>query len=193
LDTGKFLTNRHAQEERTDFELVELSRQGDQSAFAEIVRRNKSKVAATIHGMIGKGDAAEDIGQEVFIRFYHSLANFRGDAAVSTYLIRIAINLSLNEINRIKRKNLFSFDKILEDGSDIADKKDQVSLIENNELVQRSIQKLDIKYRAVLVLRLIDGYSTEETAKILNIPLGTVLSRLTRAQIKLKKYLQPYI
>jgi RNA polymerase sigma-70 factor, ECF subfamily len=187
------LTNCHTPDERTDFDLVELSKQGDQSAFAEIVRRHKSKVASTIHGMIGRNDTAEDIGQEVFIRFYHSMSNFRGEAAVSTYLIRIAINLSLNEINRVKRKNLFSFDKMLEDGSDIADCKNHVSLLENSDIVQRSIQKLDVKYRTVLVLRLIDGYSTEETSKILNIPLGTVLSRLTRAQIKLKKYLQPYM
>lgn len=178
---------------RTDFDLVELSKQGDQSAFAEIVRRHKSKIASTIHGMLGKNNLADDIGQEVFIRFYHSMANFRGEAAVSTYLIRIAINLSLNEINRIKRKNLFSFDRMLEDGSDIADNKDHFSALENTDFVQRAIQKLDVKYRTVLVLRLIDGYSTEETAKILNIPLGTVLSRLTRAQSKLKKYLQPFM
>jgi RNA polymerase sigma-70 factor, ECF subfamily len=187
------LTNCHGAKERTDFELVELSKQGDQLAFAEIVRRHKSRVATTIHGMIGKGDSADDIGQEVFIRFYNSLASFRGEAALSTYLIRIAINLSLNEINRIKRKNLFSFDKMLEEGSDIADKNNHASVLENNDFVQRSIQKLNVKYRVVLVLRLIDGYSTDETAKILNIPVGTVLSRLTRAQIKLKKYLQPYM
>jgi RNA polymerase sigma-70 factor (ECF subfamily) len=62
-----------------------------------------------------------------------------------------------------------------------------------SELIQRGLQKLPAKLRSVIVLRLIDGYSTEETAKILNLPVGTVLSRLARAQMKLKKILTPLV
>jgi RNA polymerase sigma-70 factor (ECF subfamily) len=64
--------------------------------------------------------------------------------------------------------------------------------IDDKEIIQCAIQKLDPKYRSVLVLRLLENYSTEETGKILKIPIGTVLSRLSRAQMKLKKYLTIY-
>lgn len=179
-------------EKLTDFDLVELSRRGDQSAFREIVRRHKPKIAATIYGMIGRCDEADDIGQEVFIRFYNTLNNFRGDSALSTYLIRIAMNLSLNEINRKKIRRFLSFDSILENNSDIENKRDSEAYNENSEIINNALQKLDSKYRSVLVLRLVDGYSTEETSQILSIPVGTVLSRLARAQSKLREYLQPY-
>jgi RNA polymerase sigma-70 factor, ECF subfamily len=171
----------------TDFDLVEMARKGDQSAFNEIVKRHKSKIAATVYGMLGRCDEADDVGQEVFIRFFKSLNNFRGEAALSTYLTRIAMNLSLNEINRRKIRRFLSFDSILESRSDIEDKGGKFN--ENSEIINNALVKLDIKYRSVLVLRLIDGYSTEETSQILGIPVGTVLSRLARAQGKLKDYL----
>ncbi len=178
--------------EITDSELIEKAKNGDQSAFAEIVRRYKKKVSSTIYGMLGKCDEAQDIGQEVFIRFYNALNNFRGDSSLSTYLIRIAINLSLNEIRRRKIKRFLSFDKILEDGIEFADTSIRDDSDEK-EIVHKSIAKLSPKYRSVLVLRLIDGYSTEETAKILNLPSGTVLSRLARAQSNLRIYLKEYL
>lgn len=179
--------------ELSDYELVEFSVKGDQSAFKEIVRRHKSKIASTIYGMIGRCDEAEDIGQEVFIRFYKNISSFRGESALSTYLTRIAINLSLNEINRRKIRRFFSLNEMIDSGSDFAGSDNTNAENETSEIVQKCIRKIDSKYRAVLVLRLIDGYSTEETAEILNVPLGTVLSRLARAQKKLKEYLQPYV
>lgn len=177
----------------TDFDLVDVAIKGDQSAFSEIVSRHKTKIASTIYGMIGKCDEADDIGQEVFIRFYKNIKSFRGDSALGTYLTRIAINLSLNEIKKRKIKRFFSFDEITESGKDIGNTDDTIEKNENREIVQAAIQKLDAKYRSVIVLRLIDGYTTEETAKILDVPLGTVLSRLARAQAKLKENLQPFI
>jgi RNA polymerase sigma-70 factor (ECF subfamily) len=192
-DNGMYLINHLTSERLTDNELLELAKCGDQSAFTEIVKRFKPRIALTIFGMVGKCDEADDIGQEVFIRFYKSMENFRGDSALGTYLTRIAINLSLNEISRRKRKSIFSFDKIIEEGFDIKNTNNPSNETENQEIIQFALQKLSAKYRSVIVLRLIDGYSTEETAKILGIPLGTVLSRLTRAQIKLKEYLQPHI
>jgi RNA polymerase sigma-70 factor (ECF subfamily) len=70
---------------------------------------------------------------------------------------------------------------------------DEISAFENQDLVNRALQQLEQEFRAVVVLRLIEGYSTEETAKILKIPVGTVLSRLARAQKKLRNFLMPYI
>jgi RNA polymerase sigma-70 factor (ECF subfamily) len=98
-----------------DNTLIEKARAGDNAAFSALVVRHERTVAATVIGMLGPGDDAEDIGQNVFVRFYKALNDFRGEAALSTYLTRIAINLSLNEIRRRQRRNLFFYRPISED------------------------------------------------------------------------------
>lgn len=142
-------------------------------------------------GMLGHCTEAEDIGQETFIRFYKSLNKFRGESSISTYLTRIAINLSLNEIKRRQRRRKY-FPHTSEDGMDnIPESSNSKNKKETQEIVKLAIQKLEPKFRSVLVLRLILGYTTQETAKLLELPIGTVLSRLTRAQMKLKDILTP--
>ena len=84
-------------------ELVKASLDGDKNAFGEIVNRYQKMVARTVKGMLGDSVFAEDIGQEVFINLYHSLSEFRGEAKLSTYIQKIAVNLTLNEIKRRKR------------------------------------------------------------------------------------------
>jgi RNA polymerase sigma-70 factor (ECF subfamily) len=176
----------------TDDQLIQASREGDENAFKQLIKQYESRVAATVIGMLGNCPEAEDVGQETFIRFYNHLDKFRGDASVGTYLTRIAINLSLNELKRRKRKSLVFFRKLSDEDFDIADESNETGFDDNKELVQQSIQKLEPKFRSVVVLRLMDGYSTAETAEILKLPLGTVLSRLARGQQKLKKILSPY-
>ena len=126
--------------------------------------------------------------------FYGALANFRGDAALSTYLVRIAINLSLNEVKRLQRqreKTSFpgeeGFRSIANQHTEEADNFDL------RDLLQQAIQRLKPEARSIVVLRLIDGYSVEETAKILEIPTGTVASRLARAQKQLREWLHPVL
>ncbi len=158
------------------------------------MKNYESQIAATVIGMLGQCQAAEDVGQEVFIRFYNYLDNFREEAGLGTYLTRIAINLCLNELKRRKRRQFFF--KSTDDEPDFEIASDQTESMEGNEnkeIVQSAIKKLDPNFRSVIVLRLIKGYSTEETAQILKVPLGTVLSRLSRAQKKLKEILAPYI
>ncbi len=178
--------------EISDLELIDKVKNGDNSAFREIVNMYEGKIASTVYGMLGKNQEAEDIGQEVFIRFYKSINNFRGDAQLSTYLTRIAINLSLNEIKKRRLREIFSFESWTQTNDDTAPGEIKQDNFERSEIIKRSLDKLDAKYRSVIVLRLIDGYSTEETAEILNLPLGTVLSRLSRGQQKLKNLLAPY-
>jgi RNA polymerase sigma-70 factor (ECF subfamily) len=161
------------------------------------VKKYESKVAAVIIGMLGYGDEAEDIGQETFMRFYKSLQRFKGESSVGTYLVRIAINLSINELKRRQRRNRFfhasslpgiEMESLPAEHSSSNPSPEQE---EKKTFVQQALQKLEPRFRSVIVLRLIDGYSTKETARILKLPLGTVLSRLARAQMKLKKILGP--
>lgn len=148
-------------------------------------------MAATVIGMLGYCTEAEDIGQETFIQFYKSLNKFRGDSSVGTYLTRIAINLSLNELKRRIRQRKFLFSKTddsIENVANMNNTKDQNDI---KKIIRQGLQKLEPNFRAVIVLRLIDGYSTQETAQILNLPVGTVLSRLARGQKKLKEIITP--
>lgn len=178
-------------EKLSELELVRKAQNGDKNAFKELVRQNEHRVAATVIGMLGNCPETDDMGQETFIRFYRSLGKFRGEASVGTYLTRIAINLSLNELKRRKRQNAHFFSKGEEKMENAADKNNSNKKKELKEIVHTGIQQLEPKYRAVVVLRLIEGYSTQETAQILRLPVGTVLSRLARAQKKLKEILTP--
>ena len=176
-----------------DIELIELSRKGNDQAFEVIIVKYEQQIARTVIGMLGDTEEAEDVGQETFIRFFRSLDKFRGDSALGTYLTRIAINLSLNELSK-KKKTLSLFYKRGEEKEtmfDITEPGDEFARSDKKEIVDKALQQLDPGFRSVVVLRLLEGYSTKETAEILDLPLGTVLSRLSRAQKNLKKILIP--
>ena len=133
------------------------------------------------------------------MRFYKSLQRFKGESSVGTYLIRIAINLSINELKRRQRRNRFfhiasepriEIESLPAEPSSASPTPEQE---EQKTMIHQALQKLEPRFRSVVVLRLIDGYSTKETAQILKLPTGTVLSRLARAQMKLKKILGPLL
>jgi RNA polymerase sigma-70 factor (ECF subfamily) len=177
----------------TDEELVAAAREGDDDAVRQLVERFEPIVARTVIGMLGDCEEAEDVGQETFIRFYKALPGFRGESSVRTYLTRIAMNLSLNELKRRKKRLARFSKKPIEEYGDVADRKHDGERDIDKERVWMAIQDLDEKFRSVVVLRLMDGYSSEETARMLNVPVGTVLSRLSRAQKRLRHLLEPHI
>ena len=86
-----------------DAELIARAREGDDRSFQTLVERYEGAVAATAIGMLGDGDDADDVGQETFIRFHRALASFRGESSLKTYLVHIAMNLSLNALRRRRR------------------------------------------------------------------------------------------
>jgi RNA polymerase sigma-70 factor (ECF subfamily) len=171
--------------------LVKASLDGDKAAFGEIVNRYQKMVARTVKGMLGDTVFSEDIGQEVFIKLYHSLAEFRGDSKLSTYIQRIAVNLTLNELKR--RKRFFSM--FAQSGNsemheyEVADT-DHEERKDAKEVVNKALMQMDPKFRIIITMRMLQGYSTKETAEILDLPLGTVLSRLARAQEQMRNILE---
>ena len=171
-------------------ELVKASLNGDQNAFGEIVNRYQKMVARTVKGMLGDSVFAEDIGQEVFINLFYSLPEFRGEAKLSTYIQKIAVNLTLNEIKR--RKRFFSMFSQKANNEmyefEISDQ-DTEERKEAAEIVNKALMAMDPKFRIIVTLRMLQGYSTKETAEILSLPVGTVLSRLSRAQEPLRNIL----
>jgi len=176
----------------SDIELIDLARKNNHSAFKVLVERYESQVSKAVIGMLGECDEAEDVGQETFIRFYRALDKFRGDSGVGTYLTKIAINLSLNEIKRQKRQRklirIDNDDKNLDiPASSTGEEGD------SKEIVEKALLSLEPKQRSIVIVRMLEGYSTKETAQIFGIPQGTVLSRLSRAQQKLKTVLEKYL
>jgi len=184
---------KESYKQQDDSGLVTASLKGDKLAFGEIVTRYQKMVARTVKGMLGDSVFSEDIGQEVFIKLFHSLSEFRGEAKLSTYIQKIAVNLTLNEIKR--RKKFFSM--FSQKGNsemyefEIADQ-DTEGKREASEIVNKALMSMDPKFRIIVAMRMLQGYSTKETAEILDLPLGTVLSRLSRAQEQLKNILQKH-
>jgi RNA polymerase sigma-70 factor, ECF subfamily len=176
-----------------DQELVDRLRAGDRQAFRAFVDQHQASVTLTVVSMLGRTEEVDDVVQDVFVRFYESLDQFRGEASVTTYLKRIAVNRSLDVLRRRKRwhaRFLSRDDEHSNLREPAADESMPLERSERAAQVHRAIASLPGKHKAVVVLRLLEGFSTEETADMLNIAYGTVLSRLSRATETLKHSLQ---
>lgn len=185
-----------------DFHLLERCRQGDLTAFDDIVAQHQDRVFNLCYWVLGDRDDAADAAQEAFVRAYRALSRFRGDSAFSTWLHRIAVNVSNDMIQRRRRVPLLYADlSSAENGaeSDPADfhvtetheEPSRVVLrLERTEAVRQALAKLPDHYRLVLVLFDLHSHSYEEVANLLELPLGTVKSRLNRARQALRELLQ---
>ena len=191
-------TLSHVTGHSSDAQLLALARRGDHDAFRLIVERYEPVVAATVIGMLGRGDDADDVGQETFVRFHRALGEFREESALKTYLVRIAMNLSLNALKQRKRRR-WRFLSRDDEGANLSEPVAPMPLVdagesrEQRDLVQRAVAGLSEKHRAVVTLRLLQGLSVRETAAALGVPEGTVLSRLARASGQLRAVLAPYM
>lgn len=172
--------------ESTDFELIDLCREGDENAFREIVERYESLIATITFNMMGESNDAVEIGQQVFIQLYRSIHKFRKEASLKTYLSRIAMNRCINELKRKQRVNQRHGE--LTTAYHIGVEPSQQ--FEHRDIIHQGLMKLDQKYRSVVVLRMIEEFDTLETSAALGIPKGTVLSRLKRGLEKLKHILE---
>ena len=176
--------------------LVARARTGDRKAFRELVERHQQGVALTVASMLGRTSEVDDVVQEVFLRCYQTLDKFRGEASFATYIKKMAMNKSLDVLRRRKRflgRFLSKDDETMYLAEPASDGRHKIELDERARMVHQAIASLPARHRAVVVLRMIEGYSTEETAQMLGLAYGTVLSRLSRAQKKLKDVLAPLI
>jgi RNA polymerase sigma-70 factor (ECF subfamily) len=178
----------------SDEALLNRARQGDAIAFRDLVERYEPVVATVVIGMLGPGDDADDVGQETFIRFHAALSRFRGDASLRTYLQTIAMNLSRNALKRRRRSalRLVSRDQVSTAAEEPAVDAYNPESTERISVVRRAIATLDDRQRSVVVLRLLVGLSTRETARMLRLPEGTVMSRLARGVAALHQRLAWY-
>lgn len=178
-----------------DQEIVTKILNGDKDAYGDLVSRYEQKIERYIKKFIWNIDDTRDVLQNIFIKAYTYLNSYDKDLSFSSWLYRIAHNESINFLKKHKRLG-FSFGDIVEidtilptlSAKEKAD--DNAIYRENKELLDKHLEKLDIKYREIIVLYFYEDLSYEEIADILQIPSSTVGVRLNRAKAKLKEFLK---
>jgi RNA polymerase sigma-70 factor, ECF subfamily len=171
---------------------------GDQDAFAEIVEIYSNSIYQLGYRMLGNRHEAEDIAQEAFIRAYVNIKSFNQDLKFSTWLFRIATNLCIDRIRKKKPDYYLDAEVSGTDGltmySQLSSKdplpEKELESLELQESVQKEILKLPEKYRSVIVLKYIEELSLNEISEILDLPLGTVKTRIHRGREALRQQLR---
>jgi RNA polymerase sigma-70 factor, ECF subfamily len=174
-------------------ELLGRLRAGDPGAFEALVRTYQHRVFGIALRMLGRPADAEEVAQEVFLRVYRGIGDFRGDAKLSTWLYTIASRLCLNRLGSSQGRLLRDGDTAL--ASVASGGPDPAGAAERAELaaaLERSIADLPEERRIVLVLRDVEGLAYEEIARVLGLEPGTVRSRLHRARLDLKSKLERF-
>src|SRR5436189_934480 len=179
-------------------EVLSLSREGDTTAFAELVRRYEGKSFRLAQHVTQNREDAEDVLQETFMKAYEHLDQFKGDSKFYTWIVRIAVNQALMKLRRRKTDKSVSLDETIDTGEDTVTREiaawdespeQQFSREELGGILDTAIQSLEPPYRSVFVLRDIDELSTEETAEALGLSVPAVKSRLLRARLQLREKL----
>ena len=169
--------------------LVRAAQQGDQAAFTEIVRRYQRAIYRVAYGLTRRAEDADDLAQEAFVRAYRAIGTFRVGEALYPWLSRITVNLAYSLFRRRKRRPEAALEPMLEAGHEWAGDDDPVADVEGGEqaaMLRASFAELSPEHQAILVLRIVENQSYDEIAHSLNVPIGTVMSRLSRARADLK-------
>ncbi|MBF0610425.1 MAG: sigma-70 family RNA polymerase sigma factor [Magnetococcales bacterium] len=184
-----------------DFVMVEKAKQGDQKAFEILVRKYQGKVASVISRTVSDDPAkVQDLVQEVFIKAYRALNNFRNESAFFTWLYRIAVNTAKNHVMTTnKMHNPLELDA--EEGGELVapelrDNDTPESRLLRSELLdslRQAIDALTPQMREVIIMRELQGKSYEEIASAVNCPIGTVRSRIFRGRQEVAEKLRNYL
>lgn len=180
--------------------LIERLKQGEESAFREIVETRQSLVYNTVLGLLQNAEDAEDVTQEVFIKVFESIRQFKGESAFSTWLYRIAVTSALEFLRKKKRKKRFAFVSSLfgdnnqprHDPPDFVHPGIQLDNRENAKLLFMTIKKLPENQRVAFSLHKVEGLSYQEVAEVMETTVAAVESLIHRARQNLKKMLADY-
>ncbi len=175
---------------RQDLRLVARIKAGDQQAFRSLVERYQARIYALVRAMVGSHALSDDITQDTFIKVYRNLSSFDESYPFFPWLRRIAVNTALTALQVQRTQNRVALDE------DLAEEASLDQAIERNELIvqmQKEIARLPEEQRTVFVLRTQQEMSYDEIAAALDLSVGTVMSRLSRARSRLKESLHEYI
>ncbi|MFC1564299.1 RNA polymerase sigma factor [candidate division KSB1 bacterium] len=183
----------------SDESLIEQFKEGNIYAFDELVRRYKDQLVNFAYRFLGDKDDAEDIVQETLLRVYRKKDAYKSVAKFSTWIYTITGNLAKTELRRRKRRKILSLSNIGYEDKDFdlkdeeSDPEEDVDQVISSKIIQDAIQSLPEKFKEVIIFRDIQELSYEEISSIVNIPLGTVKSRVNRGRLKLQEKLSEYI
>jgi RNA polymerase sigma-70 factor (ECF subfamily) len=178
----------------SDRECIQRLQEGKLDAFEVLVRRHQKPIFNLVYRLLGDYDEAAEIAQEAFLSAYKALGQFRGEANFSTWLYRIALNHASTRRRRLVSSQKWS---VPLDGTDPVDERliDPAETFEQKEIqerVQSALNSLEPDDAAIILLRDMQDVPYQEVARMLNVPVGTVKSRLYRARQALKTKLAPY-
>lgn len=170
----------------TDDELLDRIREGDASALEELLRRHHLRIHAVCLRILGHRSDADDAAQNALVSIARNVSTFDGRSSFSTWAYRVATNAALDEIRRRRRRPrpMIDVDAILERLDDPQAEHDR-DVLENRELIERALASLPEEYRVAVVLRDVADLDYEQIANVLEIPIGTVRSRIARGRAKL--------
>jgi len=193
---------------------MKRAREGDRAAYGQIVRACQDRLYNALLRLVGDREEAQELTQEAFTRGLMKITSFRGDAGPYTWLFRVAMNLAISQLRKDRRHRVFSLDRpanangarwAIEPDDQAAGLVDRVSRDpaalppeqlerrERDQQVLSALGRLDSEHRAVLVMRDIEGFDYQQMADILELPLGTLKSRLFRARLALREQLKGYL
>jgi RNA polymerase sigma-70 factor (ECF subfamily) len=176
----------------TDEELIARFQDGDSYAFDQLVRRYKDPLLNFIFRFIGDLIESEDIVQDTFYRVYKNKHYYKEVAKFSTWIYTIAGNLAKTELRKRKRRKIFSINKETQSEKEFElpdperDPEEEVNSTLTEKHIYKAIRNLPPKFRQVIILRDVQGFSYEEISSIIKVPLGTVKSRVNRARLRLQ-------
>jgi RNA polymerase sigma-70 factor (ECF subfamily) len=176
-----------------DAELVARSKAGDNEAFGELVRRYQKPVFRIVLRMVKSPDDADDLTQDTFVRAHRGLGTFKEEFDFHPWLYRIAVNQAINFLNKRKRQAAVDLDDVPEgDVKSGPEPESPIQSASRNEMLKKldaALERLPEEQRTVFLLRVQEGLSYEEIAEAMETPKGTVMSRLARARMALRKYM----
>lgn len=186
--------SRALRPEANETELLELARAGDTQAFGALIERYQRRVVGVAQAIVHNQDDAIELAQETFIRAYENLARFESRSSFSTWLYRIAANLSIDFRRREGRHTILrgedaetEFQRL---PSPRGDSFTETSRAQLSSRINEALKELTQEHRAVILLREVEGLSYDEISDVLQIPRGTVMSRLHYARGRLRELLK---
>ena len=189
-------------EREEDDALVERARAGDRAAFQALFQKYHRRVYSVALGVVKRPEDAMDVVQDAFIKVHKHLATFQGASSFYTWLYRIVMNLGIDHVRRTRKVVEWGDDVPLDqaagDGTmvpKVADANPSRTLVrrELSDKIRQALDTLPEYHRAVILLREVEGMSYEEIAEVLDVPKGTIMSRLFHARRKMQDQLQPYL
>jgi RNA polymerase sigma-70 factor (ECF subfamily) len=183
------LSERSPVSEPADDLLISQTLSGDQKSYEILVKRYQKRVHRLAQRLVRDADAADDVAQEAFIRAYYALSRYEQGRNFYFWLSRIAVNLALNHLSREKRLVALPEDDTNLDPALSTDPTAEADASQLKARIGEAIEKLPLHQRSVLLLRAQEGLSYQEIARNLDISIGTVMSRLSRARQALKELL----